>query len=144
MIYSRLSDLLPSVVPPPERVCYTFDCIDGYLYEPYMPGEDGILWQPFNPNYDPGPMPEPSEKRKEKEAALSSLAQLPMAVAPDPHQRRVRPQVRPSSSQAHQPQPETRASDVPKNTSKQTGRPRNRHWKGRDDRNLDQPREFST
>lgn len=92
MIYNHLLQLLPLVVPPPARVYYTFDCIEGYLHNPSLPGEFASLWQPQNPNYDPGPLPEPSERRKEKEAALGTLAQLPMAVAPDPRERRVAPQ----------------------------------------------------
>ncbi|KAK7694245.1 hypothetical protein QCA50_001425 [Cerrena zonata] len=102
MIYTRLLQRLPAVVPPPERKYYTFDCLDGYLHSPCMSNETGLLWEPWNPNYDPGPPPELSEKRKEKEAALATLAQLPLAVAPDPRERRARPQAGPSSSRSEQ------------------------------------------
>lgn len=139
MIYTRLLQRLPAVVPPPERKYYTFDCLDGYLHSPCMSNETGLLWEPWNPNYDPGPPPELSEKRKEKEAALATLAQLPLAVAPDPRERRARPQAGPSSSQVNKS--EAQSSGVPENTSAQRGKHRNRHWRGRRDRNLGQPRE---
>jgi len=49
----------PSNMPPAKY--YTFDCMRGYYCEP-----SGLPWSPVNPNYDPGPLPPPSDKPKKE------------------------------------------------------------------------------
>jgi hypothetical protein len=54
--------MLPLLSPQPEAKCYTFDAVGGRLYVPF--GQ--TIWQPSNPDYDPGPLPPPREPRPQK------------------------------------------------------------------------------
>lgn len=56
-IYQHLSIMLTGVSPTPPPGYYSFDFMFGYLYHPSIE-EPSKLWQPHNPNYDPGPPPE--------------------------------------------------------------------------------------
>lgn len=86
MICSELNRRLPGMNPTPLQVYYTFDFLYGYLYEPSLPNQQGRLWHPHNPNYDPGPPPEPKPPKdnQKNNTQLAILAQLPMAVIPAP------------------------------------------------------------
>ncbi|KAI0666299.1 ribonuclease H-like domain-containing protein [Trametes maxima] len=58
-LYTRLAAMAATTTPTPQRVWYTFDTIQGFLYQP----SSGIVWHPFNPYYDPGPPPPPRPPR---------------------------------------------------------------------------------
>ncbi|KAH9845979.1 hypothetical protein C2E23DRAFT_891314 [Lenzites betulinus] len=42
--------------PIPQPLWYSFDTINGMLYQP----SSGVVWHPYNPYYDPGPLPLPA------------------------------------------------------------------------------------
>jgi hypothetical protein len=70
-IYQHLLGLLGAMETPPLLEYYSFDCIEGIAVQPstFIPGST-IPWQPQNPQYDPGPMPEKKDKEtKQKEKA---------------------------------------------------------------------------
>jgi hypothetical protein len=69
--------MIPSVSPPPEVKCYSFDTIKGHLYEPF-----GALWRPFNPNYDPGPPPPPRQPKPSQQPTPANDATLNNAQGP--------------------------------------------------------------
>ncbi|KAJ7456651.1 ribonuclease H-like domain-containing protein [Mycena latifolia] len=55
-LYMKLSCMIPTMSKPPNPTCYTFDAIRGRLCE-----SSGMIWSPFNPDYDPGPPPPPKQ-----------------------------------------------------------------------------------
>lgn len=71
------------VSPLPSVSCYTFDCVDGRLYDP-NPVNDFLTlpWQPHNPDYDPGPPPPPRVPKDDKEKKLKTKQLLDPAVKP--------------------------------------------------------------
>ncbi|KAI0823109.1 ribonuclease H-like domain-containing protein, partial [Trametes gibbosa] len=50
-LYTRLAAMATTMSSAPQAVWYTFDTVNGILYEP----SSGVLWRPHNPFYDPGP-----------------------------------------------------------------------------------------
>ncbi|KAF8640505.1 hypothetical protein AX17_000167 [Amanita inopinata Kibby_2008] len=51
-LYIKLDRMKDIMEITPESECFTFNCIEGRLREP-----SGTLWFPYNPEYDPGPVP---------------------------------------------------------------------------------------
>lgn len=56
----------------PKTEYYTFACIRGSLRNP-----SGALWFPYNPNYDPGPLPPPKpmgeRKQRQKQPSTGNV-----------------------------------------------------------------------
>lgn len=65
IVYSRLAELMTAMTITPEREYYSFDCVGGFLRKP-----SGAHWFPYNPNYDPGPLPPPKNKEKRKQPTM--------------------------------------------------------------------------
>jgi len=88
VLYVRLLAMLHAMpkgkVPKPSY--YSFDAIRGRLCEP-----SGIMWNPYNPAYDPGPPPSPPPPRPPKaetSAGQAKAASVPTTTAPrKPHPR---------------------------------------------------------
>ncbi|OJT14022.1 Werner Syndrome-like exonuclease [Trametes pubescens] len=72
-LYTRLSAMATTMDPVPQTVWYTFDTINGFLYQP----SSGTVWHPFNPYYDPGPPPPPRPPRVYNDSAPNGAMPIP-------------------------------------------------------------------
>jgi hypothetical protein len=59
VIYCRFAKMAREMRLPPKPVYYSFDTINGLLYEPSSTPWAPVTWAPVNPRYDPGPPPPP-------------------------------------------------------------------------------------
>jgi len=55
--------------PTPKEIYYSFDCINGRLYEP----SSNFTWSPHNPDYDPGPPPPPQLPKPPKASDVTVI-----------------------------------------------------------------------
>ncbi|KAI0697139.1 ribonuclease H-like domain-containing protein [Cytidiella melzeri] len=65
-IFKKLYPLVNNIVPRPLPAYYSFDVFQGHPYQPSTSRMPIMLWQPFNPFYDPGPPPPPKPPKERK------------------------------------------------------------------------------
>ncbi|KAI0639038.1 ribonuclease H-like domain-containing protein [Trametes polyzona] len=83
-LYTRLAAMAATMSPVPQTVWYTFDTINGFLYQP----SSGTVWHPFNPYYDPGPPPPPRPPKVFDGAGQTGA--MPIPYRPNRYSRRNR------------------------------------------------------
>jgi len=68
VVYARLMKMAKSMEVPPKPVYYTFNAVNGSLC-----GPSGMPWSPFNPNYDPSPLPSPEVLKSARTCSASGF-----------------------------------------------------------------------
>ena len=65
-LLQHLLSMVETTVPEPLPKYYSFDLFEGLAYETSTARVPHTRWVPENPNYDPGPLPEPKPPKEKK------------------------------------------------------------------------------